>query len=894
MFPHARLILAQLPALGFLFALSAAAQPANDDFANAQAIPVDQPLPIITSTSTVGATVEAAETALDLTLAASVWFKVTSPVDDVVQLDTFGSDFLTRLVVGVGSSLATLDVIAADHEPRNGTSVVFEVNTGVEYHFGVFGWNGETGNLSLNLREITGGAISGTVTAASGGAPLAQIQMEALSFNNVLNHWWVVARTPTNDLGGYTLSGLREGVPHRVRAVDANGTYAPQFHTAATFVDDALSVTPNATLFGIDLTLPAAGSISGEVRDSGATGLNGITTRGFIWNATASEWELFAETTSAPDGSFTLGGLPDGIFRLGFEDEGLEHFPSFYNGSADLASAQDIVVAAGATLSGYVATLQTAGSIAGTATDAATGQPLAGVRVQALVYDALDESWQPTGLRVITAADGSYTLRGLPYDTYKVFFAGFEDSFYHPIVFGGTTDPDAGTSVVLTSGSPAAAGVDQALQPVRVTGLASAGGGQYTLGFLGNIFAQFVIEKSTTLSGWTAPGLPFNPTYGVDSATVMADSGLDAQFWRLRGPTDLGLTPQANIHEKTSYAITQERYRWIDRHQFISGGFLSAFGYGDFDGDGKTDAFNFPGFFLAVDPEPAVLTLDIDGTPASGTSIFAGGVPGGLHPRKLLVGDLNGDMVDDAVLIDHGYDADPFPGAPLQVMLSEPGGTITTTIYPEHTGFHHAGALGDVDHDGDLDLFLASPKDLGDINLILANDGTGAFTPSTQLVGEVWDNNIWTSEFFDLDGDGYLDLGIGGSVGLDPAAILWGSSRGTYGASLLSLDLPTGWEVYDYEAEDFDGDGDRDLLVSLANIADDTQQLRLFVNEGNRTFVDRTALLFDDPTHDSGWIDFLFVQDQDADGDLDILADIGPTLIQWKNDGLGHFTRQQP
>ena len=103
-------VLVGLPAL---FALSAAAQPANDDFANAQLIPVDQPLPIITTTSTLGATIEAAETALDPSLAASVWFKVTSPVDDLVQLDTFGSDFQTRLVVGVGSSLATLDVASA-------------------------------------------------------------------------------------------------------------------------------------------------------------------------------------------------------------------------------------------------------------------------------------------------------------------------------------------------------------------------------------------------------------------------------------------------------------------------------------------------------------------------------------------------------------------------------------------------------------------------------------------------------------------------------------------------------------------------------------------------------------------------------------------------------------
>jgi hypothetical protein len=393
---------------------------------------------------------------------------------------------------------------------------------------------------------------------------------------------------------------------------------------------------------------------------------------------------------------------------------------------------------------------------------------------------------------------------------------------------------------------------------------------------------------------WEPQGTPVFADLGVTTTMVTPNGSATSQFWRMRGPANRGLSPQAGIHAKTSYAITQARYRWTNRYQYVSGGgyFVHAFGYGDFNNDGNTDALVFPGQPLTLTPVPAQLTLNIDGMASDGSSVFLNAVSGALHPRKLLIGDLNGDSVDDAVLIDHGYDADPFPGAPLQVLLSAPGGKIETTIYTQYTGFHHAGALGDFDHDGDLDLFISNSTWQGTPHLILENDGHGAFTPTTQLVGHRWDEDVWSSEFFDLDGDGFLDLAVGGTTGTDPSIIYWGSSNGTYGSLELPLDLPTGWDVYDYDAEDIDNDGDRDLLVTLAGISGSNHQYKLFINHGNRLFVDETATRFDDPTYSGQWIDFSFVQDADSDTDLDIVADVWGSLVQWKNDGAGFFRRQ--
>ena len=76
--------------------------------------------------------------------------------------------------------------------------------------------------------------------------------------------------------------------------------------------------------------------------------------------------------------------------------------------------------------------------------------------------------------------------------------------------------------------------------------------------------------------------------------------------------------------------------------------------------------------------------------------------------------------------------------------------------FVDKIGFYHGVCSGDIDNDGDLDIFV-----LGATNsYFLINDGKGNFSYSTSQIDV---NNIeqqYTCELVDIDKDGYLDLMI--------------------------------------------------------------------------------------------------------------------------------------
>ncbi len=197
--------------------------------------------------------------------------------------------------------------------------------------------------------------------------------------------------------------------------------------------------------------------------------------------------------------------------------------------------------------------------------------------------------------------------------------------------------------------------------------------------------------------------------------------------------------------------------------------------------------------------------------------------------------------------------------------------------------------FGDVDGDGDLDLFDGrdgTPSLLPD--RLLFNDGTGVFAEGEDgsVSSAAW--RTWDAEFFDADGDGDLDLVLSGQ----PFVRLLlndGTGRMTDAPANLPGCAHWNWAV---EVGDVDGDGDEDILVGTDDFVFDPVPSCLMLNDGTGMFTDASSQL---PGQFGHTFD-VELGDFDGDGDLDIVSmerflPSGDYVLRIAaNDGTGQFT----
>lgn len=183
--------------------------------------------------------------------------------------------------------------------------------------------------------------------------------------------------------------------------------------------------------------------------------------------------------------------------------------------------------------------------------------------------------------------------------------------------------------------------------------------------------------------------------------------------------------------------------------------------------------------------------------------------------RNIIPSDLNGDNIDDLVMIQHGPDYAPYEPQPNYILLSTPEGYVKKRL-PGPKALHHGGAVGDIDGDGDLDI-VATPSEHNRVVAYL-NDGNGTFKVKTIIgAGREWNQNDrnYNTQLWDIDKDGYLDLILDGHD--EYAAIYWGQeSSGLFGSLFTSRptrlkDLKK--QVFqDIAFTDIDSDGQEELV----------------------------------------------------------------------------------
>lgn len=311
--------------------------------------------------------------------------------------------------------------------------------------------------VDIDVTLPLGYRISGTVTK-SGGEGLPDIS--AIACPTTAGS---CGSAQTLLDGTYTISGLVAG-SYRVWFVDPDGIYAMSLHsssgaTPAPSAATLIAVPPDATQ--IDVTLPLGHRIEGGV--SGPTGepLSAIQ----VYARPNEAW-MSQGTSTMSDGSYRIGGLWPGAYRLEISDPSGDHVRGYYSTvgvTPSFNAATLIDVPPDKTVD---VTLPLASHIGGTVTGASVGG-LGGIYVYAYPAD--------TGVSrsATTMSDGTYSIGGLWPGSYRVWFndptSSYLSGYYS--TSGLVVEQSLATVIDIP---PSAADIDVVLPPGnRISGVVS-------------------------------------------------------------------------------------------------------------------------------------------------------------------------------------------------------------------------------------------------------------------------------------------------------------------------------------------------------------------------------------------------------------------------------------
>ena len=129
------------------------ATPENDNHYSAIRI---NTLPYTNQQITEGATKQSRELTIPCMTEAesSVWYTYIPKNDEMLMVDTFGSDYDTALSVWVGEPLSKLKIEVCNDDSANlsQSQVIFTAKSGIMYWINVSGYRGETGHLVLHMQ----------------------------------------------------------------------------------------------------------------------------------------------------------------------------------------------------------------------------------------------------------------------------------------------------------------------------------------------------------------------------------------------------------------------------------------------------------------------------------------------------------------------------------------------------------------------------------------------------------------------------------------------------------------------------------------------------------------------------------------------------------------------
>ena len=335
------------------------------------------------------------------------------------------------------------------------------------------------------------GAIGGKVTAASDGAPLADVDVLVFDLDGS-----TVKDTTTYSTGSYRINGLAPSSSGYVVCFDGShagggtsaGGYRSQCYLNKPWSGEYyeipataahVSVATGATHSSVNGKLVAGGAIGGVVTAvDGGSALADVDV-----HVVKPNGDSVGEVVTGEDGRYRVSGLAastsyrvcfDGSYAgggpsaTGYLNECYDNVP-WPSGDVP-AGADSVAVAAGARTSGISASLADAGAISGRVTATATGHGITDVEVD--VYDSSDN----LVASAYTQSSGQYRLTGLAANAsgYAVCFnaysasgggvtTGFLDECYDNVPWDGYSDATAAATPVPVAAGSDSSGIDAGL-----------------------------------------------------------------------------------------------------------------------------------------------------------------------------------------------------------------------------------------------------------------------------------------------------------------------------------------------------------------------------------------------------------------------------------------------